>query len=126
MVNWWRLAGALLLLGGCAGQPLDPAVIEAASQPVICKAGAECDAKWSRAVSWVVRNSQWKIQNQTDQIVETYNPTDYSTSPGFTITKVAEGNDAYEIDFATSCVNMFGCQPNPVALKADFNEYVNG
>ena len=111
------------LVSGCASAP-DPALVEAASKPVTCQGSEDCAAKWSRAVNWVVLNSQWKIQTQTEQMIETFNPTAYSAAAGFTITKVSNGNGAYEIDFLTRCVNMFGCAPSELSLQASFVSYV--
>ncbi len=112
-----------LALAGCA-EHVDPAVAAAAAQPVVCTGEADCAAKWSRAVNWVVQNSHWKIQTQTDQMIATFNPIDSSTDAGFTVTKVSTGGAAYEIDMSISCDNLISCIPGPTELKANFNTYV--
>jgi hypothetical protein len=39
-------------------------------RPITCTAGADCDAKWSRAASWIALNPTWKIKTRTDQFIE--------------------------------------------------------
>ena len=64
------IAALGLLATGLAG------CITAAEQatpirPITCTAGADCDAKWSRAASWIALNPTWKIKTRTDQFIET-------------------------------------------------------
>jgi hypothetical protein len=102
-----RRIAALLLVTGLTG------CITAAEQatpirPITCAAGADCDAKWSRAASWVALNPTWKIKTRTDQFIET---TGHDTLPAFAVTKVATTPGNYEIIFTGDCANPFGCTP---------------
>jgi PDZ domain-containing protein len=109
------------LLANCASAPTQQA---AAPRPITCKAGPDCDAKWSRAVSWVTTNSSFKIQTQTESIVQTMGPLRSDPSPAFTVTKVAVGNDSYEITFTGGCGNIFGCIPTIPESRINFTNFV--
>ncbi len=68
----WIRFGLLIIstidLGGCA-------TTQQAEQPIpsiICNAGSDCDAKWSRAVTWVSENSAYRIQVQTDTLIQPF------------------------------------------------------
>lgn len=54
------------------------------------------DEAWSRAVSYVNKYSDMKIQTTSDYIIDTYNPTS-ATKRGYTITKV-HGGDSTTIE----------------------------
>ncbi len=118
------MIGLAGLLAGCTTIPSDPAVMELSRRDVICTEGADCDAKWSRAVAWVAQNSRWRIQTQTDTLIQTMGPLDTSDA-AFTITKVAHGNGTYTILFAAGCGSMFGCIPSVPGLKVVFNQFVD-
>jgi hypothetical protein len=68
--------------------------------PITCTAGADCDAKWSRAASWIALNPAWKIKTRTDRIIET---TGHDSLPAFAVTKVATTPGNYEITFEGVC-----------------------
>lgn len=97
-----------------------------ANQPVTCKAGPDCEEKWSRAVQWVKQNSEYKFQTVSDNVIQTMGPLAHDPSAAFTITKVATGHNTYEIDFDGGCDAMFGCMPSLLASKASFVDYVMG
>jgi len=117
------IIGIAVFIGGCATRPQ---VATAPPAPLICKSGSDCDSKWSRAVSWVTRNSSYKIQTQTDSIVQTMGPLPSDPSPAYTVTKVAIDNGNYEITFGGGCDNIFGCIPTVAGSRAQFAEFVNG
>lgn len=116
----------VIFLIGCATPP-SPDVLAAANREVRCVEGADCNAKWSRAVAWVARNSRWKIQTQTDQLIQTYGPgeTD-STANAWTITKAAEGNGIYRIDARGGCANIFACIPETLFQKGFLLSEIGG
>lgn len=117
-------AACALALSGCAA-PQTATIPPPA--PVTCQAGADCDAKWSRAVGWIATNSAWKIQTQTDSLIQTYNSADDSPSPGFTVTKVATGQAGlYEIAMTGGCANILGCMPTVAESRSSFASFVNG
>ena len=49
---------------------------------ITCTKGDDCEEKWSRAVAWISQNSSYKIQTQTDSLIQTFNPTGSSPSSG--------------------------------------------
>lgn len=117
-----------LVLIGCAPSmtpEIKARLQDAANQPVTCEAGPECDRKWSRATQWVRQNSAYRFQIVNDSVIQTYGPTRNSPSPGFIITKVATGQNNYEIEFGGGCDNMFGCRPSMLEEKASFVGFVN-
>jgi hypothetical protein len=124
------LFGPLLAISAIAGctsacSNLAPQA-SAPPAPINCRIGADCDAKWSRAVGWVVTNSRWKIQSQSDTIVQTSISADGSLSPSFTVTKVATTDPSvYRIVFEGSCDNIFRCEPTVTESSAKFAAFVD-
>jgi hypothetical protein len=115
-----RIAALGLLATGLTG------CITAAEQAtpirsITCTVGADCDAKWARAASWIALNPTWKIKTRTDQIIET---TGHDTLPAFTVTKVATTPVNYQITFAGDCDNPFGCTPTVVQSRARFESFM--
>lgn len=125
-----NLLVALLIAGvaGCA--TLSPeqvaALQERASKRVTCVKGEDCEIKWGRAIAWVVRHSEWKIQTQTDNIIQTFGPSTQinTTASAFVVNKVPLGDGSYEIGMGSSCGNIFGCIPDALTLRASFNHFV--
>ena len=112
-----------MLVGACASsqeQPPPP-------QPIICTIGADCDAKWSRAASWIGTNSALKIRLRTPTTIQTSDPPASSDStPAFTVTKVARGDGRYEIAFNGGCAKASRCAPIIAESRARFTLYVLG
>ena len=117
----WRGLILSVFVAGCSTATPAPQVAVA---PITCS--TDCAAKWSRAVAWVAQNSQYKIQTQTDSLIQTMGPLDSDPAPAFTITKAAMPGGAYEITFAGGCDNFIGCIPTIADARADFAKYVNG
>ncbi len=122
---------AFLIVAGCTIDPEQasaPAPAPAsAPTPITCQTGADCDAKWARAIEWITKNSAWRIQRQTDTLIQTNSSINDSPSPAFKVTKVAAGGPgAYEIDFAGKCSNMWGCMPTVASARAKFADFVTG
>jgi hypothetical protein len=115
-------AAAVLTLAGCATTtPEQQAAINAqAARTVSCSGQDDCAVKWGRAVKWILDNSAFKIQTQSDTMISTMGPLPNDPTPTFTVTKIAEGNGAYEFDFRAWCDNMFGCVPTNARSKAGF------
>ena len=96
-------------------------------EPIICLAGPDCDAKWSRAASWIGANSALKIRLRTPTTIQTSDPPASSdTTPAFTVTKVARGDGRYEIAFNGGCANALRCAPIVAESRARFTVYVLG
>ncbi len=70
-----------------------PVVVEEAPEPVVCRHGPECDAKWRRAREWVGMHSRWLIREDTDALIATDGPDD-TRDPAFVIRRVASGTSA--------------------------------
>ena len=122
------IIAATLLLSGCVTlTPEQKAELERqAAQQVTCTKGDDCEVKWGRALTWISQNSQWKIQTQNDNMIQTYTPINQSAASGFLVNKVPLGNGVYEITMASGCDNLLGCIPNATELKASFNRFVLG
>jgi hypothetical protein len=115
--------GAVVSCSAVPDPPYDHYVERDAEKAIICAVGPDCQAKWSRAVAWVAKNSETKIQTQTDQLIQTYNPSNTATT-AYTVMKVAVAGDRYRIELQASCQNPFLCLPKPIQMKASFNRYV--
>ena len=113
--------GLGLLVCGCASSEVQPPP----PQPIICTAGADCDAKWSRAQAWIAKNSPRKTSAQTDTVVTTQSLFSES-APVFTVTKVARGQGRYEITFNGGCGNQSRCVPTVPESRARFTAFVLG
>ena len=123
-----RILGIVALgaaLAGCAATAPQQAAL-APPPAITCKLGPDCDAKWSRAVSWVTTNSSYKIKTQTADIVQTMGPTDSSPNSAFTVTKVAQNSGLYEITYAGGCDNWIGCIPTINESRSRFTTFVLG
>jgi hypothetical protein len=150
-VGWFRARGLILglTLVACARGPV---IVEQAPEPVVCRHGTECDAKWRRAREWVGMHSRWSIREDTDALIATDGPDD-TRDPAFVIRRVASATDAGTdvIVFGAGCTdrvrafvdhvparggrwrNVTGpdakyteCAPPVDELEASFVAYVNG
>jgi hypothetical protein len=101
-------------------------LINAAMTPK-CAGAEDCQVKWGRAVAWVSQHSPWRIQTQTDNLIQTYGPGDSaSTSTAFVVNKIPVGSGEYQISMRCGCANFLGCDRDSSEWKADFNIYVSG
>ena len=97
-----------------------------AAQKVTCTKGDDCEVKWGRAITWISQNSQWKIQTQNENMIQTYTAVGGSAASHFLVNKVPQGSGLYEITMASGCDNFIGCVPDATYLKASFNRFVVG
>src|SRR2546427_8369826 len=110
-------AAAALALCGCITAEQQASVAEP-PKPITCHAGPDCDAKWSRAATWVTEHSKYKLETSSESLIQTSGPGAFETdsSPAYKITKVAMGPGEYTIEFAGGGGNLFwGHPPNPAA-----------
>lgn len=125
MTSRSHLAAAMFAaaaVGGCvstAAQPQRPL------PPITCKKGSDCDMKWSRAVTWVSRNAGYKIQTQTDALIQTFGPVGDDTELAVTVNKTMVSPNSYEIAAKMSCGNMLGCLPQPYNALRQFISFVD-
>jgi hypothetical protein len=97
-----------------------------AAQKVTCTKGADCEVKWGRAITWISQNSQWKIQTQNENMIQTDTAGGGSPASHFLVNKVLRGKGLYEITMMSGCDNFIGCEPDATYLKASFNRFVVG
>jgi hypothetical protein len=114
--------GLALLLGACASSQ-EPVPMP---QPVICVVGADCDAKWKRAATWLEANSTLKIKLRTPTVIQTADAAGSERTPAFTVTKVARGDGRYEIAFNGGCAEAARCSPSIAESRARFAAFVLG
>jgi len=121
-------AVCFLTASGCAPvtDPATSSAIEAlAASPVVCTAGPDCDAKWSRASTWVAQNSDYKVQVASETLIQTMGPLPYDPRPAFVVTKMATGDNSFRIELNGGCDNIFGCIPGLKESRAKFVAFVN-
>jgi hypothetical protein len=97
---------------------------ESANAPVACATKAECDASWQKAIEWVTQRCAFKIQTQTDALVETEGPLPApSNDVACRLERVAtdEAGSA-RLEITARCGNYFGCIPEPLYLRAAFHD----
>ena len=110
---------SLMVLGGCATAPANAT---AESRVISCTAGSDCDAKWSRAMQWLQKNSSWKVNSATDMLSTEGEPT--TEKPAFEVTKVAlEDGSGFQISMRAWC-GAGDCESLVQRLRGDFYSYV--
>jgi len=119
-----RALMAAFILSGCVNASSAP---EVKADPITCSAKVECDAKWSRAVSWVAQNSAYKIKTTSDYLIQTYGPELHETDAAFTVTRLATTGGVYEITFNGGCAVSFplSCSPTINNSRIAFANFVN-
>ncbi len=121
-------AVTLALAAGCVSMtPEQQAQIDRnAAMPVTCQGSDDCEVKWGRALQWVLQNCEYRIQVQTDALIQTAGPTDSSPSAAFVISKVPLGGGKYEFVMRAGCDNFIGCVPTIRISRAAFAVTVMG
>jgi hypothetical protein len=117
------VSGVALKCGPITTEPL-----MAASLPVLCATGRDCDIKWSRAIEWLQKNSAWKFDVVTNVLITTEGPGN-TTKPAFEVTRAAteiEGTDRIQIRVFCSQgrSGIFGCEPPADSLAQQFADYL--
>lgn len=115
-------------LTACAPMtPYQQSIIDAeANAPLTCTKGDDCEIKWGRALQWILSNSAYKIRSQSDSLIATEGPLPDALDYGFVVSKVAQGNGLYLIEFDGGCGNIFGCRIPFGIVKLSFVRYVRG
>lgn len=107
---------------GCAG--MQPKMSPEAKIPLICNGDEQCQLYWDRALFYVSSHSKYKIQTQTDSLIQTYSPINASTNLGYIINKEPLGNNSFRIWIRIWCDNIFGCYPKKNEEIIQFKKYV--
>lgn len=82
------------------------------AREVKCSGHDDCEVKWGRAVQFVLDNSFYRIQQQTDTIIQTAGPLPNHPELAMVINRVALGGGKYRFNLRGGCDNMFGCSPS--------------
>jgi hypothetical protein len=114
-----------LALCGCITAEQQASVAES-PKPITCHAGADCDAKWSRANSWITEHSKYKVETSSDSVIQTSGPSTFESdpSPRYQVRKLAIGGDQYAIEFTGGCDSIFECTPTLSTAQADFTQSI--
>jgi hypothetical protein len=116
------LAATAFALSSCA----DVAPHAAMTTPMLCRGGADCDRKWSRAAAWVAQNAFYKIETQDNSLIQTFAPQGKSPGTAIKVEKVAAGDGSAAIVAEIRCANFLGCTPDVDELTRSFAAYVSG
>ncbi|MGB8276703.1 MAG: hypothetical protein WCF20_02020 [Methylovirgula sp.] len=81
--------------------------------------------KWSRAIEWVSQNAGYKIQTQTDALIQTYGPSGSDTELAVTVNKVMVSPGIYEIHARMGCANEISCFAEPHTELQRFAAFIN-
>jgi len=112
----------IIIAAGLAGCATVPPSDRQPIQAITCKSKADCDVKWSKAVAWVSANAAYRMQVQSEQLIQTYNSID--TGLSVVVNKISEPNGAGKIVARMSCGNMFGCFPDTYVALQQFTAFV--
>jgi hypothetical protein len=118
----------LLLIGAClaAAGTTCPERVQAASALIACRAGADCDGKWTRARQWVKDNSKYPIRVDTATEISTVTRTRFH-DPGLivTVNKFRRSDGTFAITLRAGCGLFFGaCKPSIAYAHESFARYV--
>jgi len=117
---------ACLGLAGCLpiAVALSYQVSDSANEPVVCATKDECDASWQKAVEWVSNRCAFKIQTQTENLVETEGPLPGPNNDvACRLERVPTGESgSAQLEITARCGNYFGCIPEPLYLRAAFHD----
>jgi hypothetical protein len=115
--------GILFFLAGCASGPTpaqEAAFNRDAARDVVCEGQEDCEVKWGRAIQFTLDNSYYRIQQQTDALIQTAGPLPNYPNLVMVISKIPLGGGQYRFDLRGGCDNMFGCVPTLIQAKAYF------
>lgn len=104
--------------------PMSDELYKHLSTPLSCAGENECKIMWDRAMYFVNTNSGYKVQIANDNMIETYNPSQYSPKLAFRIIKQPLGDGAYKITVQTWCDNFLGCSPDSRTTTARAKRYI--
>lgn len=117
---------AALAVSGCvtltpeeeaAYQQRQLALEQDAAREVTCDDPEDCEVKWARAVQWTLDNINWRIEIQTDTLIQTAGPFT-SLNLATTISKVPLGNGRARFELRAGCDSYISSLCTPSALQA--------
>ncbi|MGN6648766.1 hypothetical protein [Trinickia sp.] len=112
-------------IAGCAAtNQVKPETMQIATQPLVCRPD-QCALWWQRARQWVTGHTQYPLQADTNQAIETAGPAGGSGAPAFQVTLARNPDGSSTIGFAAHCDRpLAGCRPDPWQAAADFKQFV--
>lgn len=113
-----------LLIAGCAAIPKEFVGGQPSTPTPTCKGAADCDAKWSAARNYLLAHTSYKIQNDSVDRLETYNPGEVTVGLRAKVSKSLQPDGTYAIVATFWCNNLFQCSPNADKTLEDFNRTV--
>ncbi len=113
-----------LLAAGCATvqevRPQTPTV-----PTPTCKGVADCDAKWSAARSYLIDHAAYKLENDSADRLETFDPSNEATMGlRASVHREYEPDGSFAIVAKFWCNNLIVCSPNAKEALSDFNRTV--
>lgn len=100
--------------------------LEAAPDIIGCTAGADCDAKWVRAKQWVLDNSKYPVNVDTETEISSVTRTRFN-DPGLivTVNRFARHDGTFVITLRVGCGMLVGpCKPSVGQAQESFARYV--
>lgn len=98
-------------------------LVLAASYPIpTCDGAADCEAKWGRALRWVLDHNG-RLEQQTDTFIATA-PVARTGEDYFQVSRIALGNGRFQIEMKMECANAFSCKLK--RYKTEFATAVQG
>jgi hypothetical protein len=121
------LVAIAIVVAGCyrnaaLEQAIAPLRYTSGGQPLCDQ--SSCTEQWQRAQVWISNHSKYKIRTATDVLIDTFNPTGYDPSYGFTVTREPVGDGQYAIAMRAVCGNFLGCKPRIEDVGTAFYSYV--
>ena len=116
---------ASMLLAACtSANQVKPETMQLATAPLVCR-GDQCGVWWQRAREWVTQHTQYPLQTDTADAIETAGPTGGSGAPAFQVTRARNADGSSTIGFAAHCDRpLAGCRPDPWESAAGFKAFV--
>ncbi len=95
----------------------------------VCFSKPDCDAKWAASREWMQKNFGHKIQIDSDDLIQTYDPEPYDAHLAASVSRnavsVTKGEQSYAIKIRARCANKFGCVQSVDDYILGFNENVS-
>ena len=111
-------------LTACETIPVSPDDQAIASTPLVCDSKIACDAMWAKTQFWIASNSGYKIQTSSIFLIETFNPTNYSTTWAFRAMREPLGSERERIWIYPNCSSVPACGEKPATVAARFKRYI--
>lgn len=113
-------------LSSCAVSPETQSKMDEFARTIpSCSSDAECSRKWAAARAWIVGNSDYPIQGDSDTRIYASNALNTMSGVGVIVDRVAISGGGYQIVADMECFSAYNC-PDLWDRMVDFNRTVNG